>query len=81
MEKKEPKKSPDSSKSKHTNSFLKYTDVAFRMIVIILIGVFGGTKLDAYFNLTTPIFTLVLSLLSVGFAMYSVIKGITKKND
>jgi F0F1-type ATP synthase assembly protein I len=51
------------------------------MIVIILIGVFGGTKLDAYFNLTTPIFTLVLSLLSVGFAMYSVIKGITKKND
>jgi ATP synthase protein I len=77
MQKKEPKKSPDSKKSS-SNSFLKYTDIAFRMIVIILAGVFLGVKLDDYLGLTTPVFTLVFSLLSVGLAMYSVIKGINK---
>jgi len=44
------------------------------MIAIILIGVFGGIKLDEWLKLKFPVFTVVLSLLATGFAVYYVIK-------
>lgn len=73
-----PKKSPDPDKNKQGKGFIRYTDIAFRMIVIILIGVLGGVKLDEWLELKTPIFTLVLSLLSTAAAMYVVIKEVSK---
>jgi hypothetical protein len=44
------------------------------MIVIILAGVFGGIKLDQIVNMEFPLFTLVLSTLSVALAIYYSIK-------
>ena len=49
------------------------------MIAIILAGTYGGMKLDEYFGLETPIFTLVLTLASVGLAMYVIIRDLGKK--
>lgn len=49
------------------------------MIAIILLGVFGGKKLDEYMELKFPVFTLVLTLVSVFLAIYFVIKDLMKK--
>jgi len=75
MEKKKKEKVKEKSQPK---SLLRYTGIATQMASIILIGVFGGIKLDEYLALETPIFTLVFSLLSVVFSMYIVIKDLSK---
>jgi len=49
------------------------------MIIIILVGVFAGVKLDDYFNVDSSIFTLIFSLLAVLAAMYTIIKEISSK--
>lgn len=44
--------------------------------MIILAGVFGGIKLDQWLNLKTPVFTIILSILSVIFAIYYVTRDL-----
>ena len=48
------------------------------MGAIIAVGVLGGKKLDEWLGLETPIFTLVLSLVSVAGAIYISIKDFLK---
>ena len=62
-----------------TNNYLKYSGMAFQMGAVITIGVFGGVLLDEKLKLKTPIFTLILSLLSVGLSIYLSIKDFLKK--
>jgi len=50
------------------------------MVVIIILGVFGGYKLDMWLN-TAPILTVILSLLSVVLAIYIVTKDLLKKRN
>jgi hypothetical protein len=49
------------------------------MVAIILIGVFGGIKLDKWLSLKFPVFTVILSLLGTGIALYTGIKDFLKK--
>ncbi len=58
---------------------MKYTGMALQMGIIILLGVFAGKKLDAYFNFT-PYLTVVFSLLSIFVALYISLKNLFK-ND
>jgi len=46
------------------------------MIAIVLIGVFGGIKLDEVIAIDFPVFTFVFSILSVIFAVYYAIKDL-----
>jgi F0F1-type ATP synthase assembly protein I len=48
------------------------------MAVIIGGGCYGGYKLDEYYKNNTPGFTIVLSLVSIGIAMYVVLKDFIK---
>ena len=59
-------------------SYTKYSGIAFKMAIIIIIGTFGGYKLDEYFGFEKHIITVILSLLSVVFAIYIVIKDFLK---
>ena len=62
------------------NSLAKYSGMVFQMGITIALGVWGGIKLDEKFPVAKfPVFTVVLSLLSVFAAMYWVIKGLLKK--
>lgn len=70
-----------SKKQKNLNDYARYSGIVFQMAIIILAGTFGGIKLDSKFRLETPIFTIVLSLLSVGLAIYIVIKDLIVKKD
>jgi hypothetical protein len=49
------------------------------MIAFILIGVFGGIKLDKWLKLEFPVFTVILSLAGTGMAIYYGIKDLLRK--
>ena len=66
------------NKKKQLNNYARYSSIAFQMLVIILIGVFGGVKLDEWINTGFPIFTVLLSIVSVFLAIYQVTKDFLK---
>jgi TM2 domain-containing membrane protein YozV len=47
------------------------------MLIIILAGVFVGSKLDQIYLNQYKAFTILFSLLSVGFSIYFVIKQVS----
>lgn len=55
------------------NHYARYSGMAFEMMFIIALGVFGGYKLDQWLH-TTPLFILICSLAGVAIAFYVVIK-------
>ena len=59
-------------------NYARYTSIAMQMLVIILAGVFGGVKIDELLKLNFPVFTIILSILSVFLAIYIVIKDLLK---
>ena len=48
------------------------------MIAIILLGVFGGMQLDKLIKLEFPIFTVILTILSVILSIYYVIRDLIR---
>jgi ATP synthase protein I len=64
--------------NKGIKDFAKYSGIAFQMIGIILVTVWGGVKLDKLTGWHTPVFTIVLSLLGVFAAIYTAIKDFIK---
>ena len=77
------KKKPKSSKNQknnlsNLNNAAKYSTIAFQMIAIILVGVFGGIKLDQIVRIEFPVFTVVLTIVAVILSMYYAIKDLLK---
>ncbi len=64
---------------KRLNDYARYSGMAVQMIAIILIGVLGGIKLDEWLSLEFPVFTLVLTLLSVFLSIFFAIRDFLKK--
>jgi len=76
MQEKKPTNPEKTAKS--LSNYAKYSNMAFQMIAIILIGVFGGIKLDQWLKLDFPVFTVVLSLLATGLSVYYGIKDLLR---
>jgi len=70
---------PTRPKKNPLNNYAKYSSIAMQMLVIILIGVYGGYKLDELLEIKFPVFTILLSLISVSLAIYVAIKDFIKK--
>lgn len=71
-----------SKKNKNRNSlkiYAKYSAIGFQMAAIILLGLWGGMKLDELLELSSPVFTVILTFLSFGAALYYLFRGITKQ--
>ena len=64
-------------KSNPLNAYARFSAIGFQMIVIIGLGVFGGVKLDEKYPNKYRLFTIILSLLAIGGALYSVIRQVT----
>ena len=64
---------------KALKAYARYSSIAFQMLVIILAGVFGGRELDKWLEWGFPVFTLVLTILAVFLAIYTVIKDLLRK--
>lgn len=56
-----------------TSNYAKYSGIAFQMLGTIGLGVYAGLKLDEWLANKFPLFTLVLSLGSVGASLYLMI--------
>jgi F0F1-type ATP synthase assembly protein I len=69
---------PLRKKKKYLDSYAKYSSIGFQMLAIILIGVFGGIKLDQWLELNIPVFTIILSILSVILAIYYAVKDLIR---
>ncbi len=65
-------------KKRLLNNYARYSGIAFQMLAIIVIGVFAGFKLDQWIH-SKPVFTIILSILSVILAIYSVTKDLLRK--
>jgi len=52
--------------------------MAIQMLVIILLGVFAGFRLDSWFH-TKPILTVILSIISVVLSIYFVTRDLLRK--
>jgi F0F1-type ATP synthase assembly protein I len=63
---------------KSLNDYARYSSMAIQMLVIILLGVFAGFKLDQWLD-TKPILTVVLSIVSVAISIYAVTKDLLRK--
>ena len=63
---------------KQPNSFYKYTGMATKMLVIVLVFTFGGVKLDEYTNMNFSLFTLIGALSGSVLGIYSMIRDLTK---
>jgi len=59
---------------KKFDDFIKYSSLAFEMIVIMGVGVFLGVKIDQWLDMNFPAFTLGLMILSVVGAIYHAIR-------
>jgi len=48
------------------------------MMATIVVGTYGGFRLDKYLGWKFPVCTIVLSLLSVGIAIWNAVKDLLK---
>jgi F0F1-type ATP synthase assembly protein I len=62
------------------SGYARYSGAAIQMVVIILLGVWGGIKLDEKLN-SDPAFTVILSLFSVFAALYLVLREFIGKSE
>jgi len=63
---------------KNLNDYARYSGMAFQMLAVILTGVFSGYKADQWLH-TKPVFTVVLSIVSVALSIYFVTKDLLRK--
>ena len=75
-----PKKKKTGKQSNNDlKDYARYSGMAVQMIAIIGIMTYAGVWLDNRREAETPVFTLVLSLLGVFAALYTVLKDFIKK--
>ncbi|RYU92990.1 AtpZ/AtpI family protein [Emticicia agri] len=64
---------------KNTKTWLKFTQIGLQMILTIGLGTWFGYWLDGRAANKTPVWTLVLSLTSIGISLYNVIRQLPKQ--
>jgi len=67
----------DSSKKK-VSTYLKFTSIGLQMGVLVTAAAFGGRWLDEKQGNETPIWTLVLILISIFASLYQIIREVIK---
>nr|WP_320117809.1 AtpZ/AtpI family protein [uncultured Marinifilum sp.] len=68
----------ENTKKKQFTGVLKYSGLAFQMIVIILLVLYAGLKLDEYLQKEFPLFTIIGAFLGVLLSLYFALKDIIR---
>ena len=55
-------------------SFLKYSNLAFQLLAIFGLAVWGGIELDAYLSFKFPLFTLLFIISALVAVIYKLAK-------
>ncbi|NJL14393.1 MAG: AtpZ/AtpI family protein [Microscillaceae bacterium] len=70
---------PNKNKAfEQSGQYARYSGIAFQMIALIGLGVWGGISLDGFLRLRFPWFTVIFSLLACIGAMLSLIRSLPK---
>lgn len=75
LQQKKPKKSAG------LEQYARYSGMAFQMIFIILCGALLGQYLDKTFQLEKPLWTVFLSLIAIGMALYVALKDFIRNHE
>jgi hypothetical protein len=67
------------NKKNSPNDYVRYSNLAFKMIALILVGLWSGKKLDEKFKPKFPAFTVTLTITALAASFYTLFKDITKK--
>jgi F0F1-type ATP synthase assembly protein I len=70
---------PKKSKKQLLFNYAKYSSMAIQMLVIILLGVFAGYKIDHWLHMKVPVFIIVFSIVAVMGAIFYVTKDLLNK--
>ena len=65
-----------SKKPKPLNNYVKFSGMVVQMGAIIALGAWSGSKLDQKMETTSRPFTIILSLLAIGIALFLVIRDV-----
>ena len=68
----------DSEKGK-LQSYLKYSGLAFQMLMVLGLAAYGGMRLDAYVGNKSPWFTIFFMVLGVVGSVYKIIISVMKQ--
>lgn len=68
----------DSEKGK-LQSYLKYSGLAFQMLVVLGVAAYGGMQLDAYMGNKNPWFTIIFMVIGVVGSIYKIIVSVIKQ--
>ena len=68
-------------KKKQLNRYIKYSSIGTQMAAIIFLGAFLGDYIDSKNHRESSFYTISLSLFSVLFSFYYVIREIIKNNE
>ena len=66
---------------KKQHNLIIFSQIGLQMLIIILAGVFVGSKLDQIYLNQYKSFTILFSLLSVALAIYVVIKQVLNSTN
>jgi hypothetical protein len=72
---------PENGKPARVNQsskFLKYSGLATQMLGTILLFTYAGYRMDGYQHNKVPVWTLVLSLVSIAGSLYMLIRSFSK---
>lgn len=72
-------KNSSDKKKKQAAGILKYSGLAFQMIVVILVVLYGGMKLDDYLQKEFPLFTIIGAIAGVFLSLYFALKDLLKR--
>lgn len=76
---KKPTGSNNQQKQSQLNSYLKYSGLAFQMMAVIGLAVWGGMKIDAWLNMKFPVFLVTLTLVGLAATLIITIKSLPKE--
>lgn len=69
----------DQQNNQRLRDYARYSSLAFQMLAIILLAVFGGIRLDKWLAWKFPLFTVIGALAGVGMSIYFAVKDLLKK--
>ncbi len=58
------------------HSYARYSGVAFQMLGIMAVFIFGGWKLDQHFQTNTPWITAIMAILGIALALFTILKQV-----
>lgn len=61
------------------NNYARYSSIAVELIVIVLVGVFLGVKLDDWIGTSVPVFTILFSIGAIVLALYATLRDFINK--